>query len=344
MSADNRAGNVSVPLRNLLNSIQCIRDRVRDGESNESDGAFNLSNFWDTMNQAVKAASQEATKLSLAFSKPPLPSQPDVEKLSESTLKSVLTLSTVYYWLPKSQGVTLRRQVRDATVEVLDGVARLVEVLLSSPLQSLSQEQLTSTGGAWSACDQFARLPRDNKAAVLVVLSVQIGVVKDAIEEIEQALSEAQDPFNDVLDDDQDGDDPRGNQDTYWSERDRRVIGPLQGLMKAAAACLRKLTSAVKANGGLIAPQDVAQLDDLADISKDISPGIDDLALCLYPPMDYSGVDSNVSKLAALLKKVLDIIRSSHVCGESELTWVQFLDGAVDHNLQKAKDLLQQNS
>lgn len=29
MSADNCVGNVSVPLRNLLNSIQCIRDRVR---------------------------------------------------------------------------------------------------------------------------------------------------------------------------------------------------------------------------------------------------------------------------------------------------------------------------
>lgn len=335
---------MSVPLRNLLNSVQCVKDRVRDGESNESDGAFNLSNFWDTLNQAVKAVSQEATKLSLAFSKPPLPSQQDGEKLTESIMKSVLTLSTVYYWLPKSQGVSLRRQVRDATVEVLEGVAQLVEVILSTPLQSLTQEQLTSTGGVWSACDQFAQLPQDNKAAVLVVLSDQIGVVKDAIEEIEQALSEPQDPFNDILDDDEEGDEPRGNQDTYWSEKDRQVIGPCQGLMKASAACLRKLTSAVKANGDVTTPQNLAQLDDLADISKDISPGVDDLALCLYPPMDYSGVENNVSKLAALLKKVLEIIRSSHVCGESELTWVQFLEGAVEHNLQKAKNLIHQDS
>lgn len=258
-------------------------------------------------------------------------------------MKSVLTLSTVYYWLPKSRGVSLRRQVRDATVEVLEGVAQLLEVILSSPLQSLTQEQLTSTGGVWMACDQFAQLPRDNKAAVLVVLSTQIGVVKDAIEEIEQALSEAQDPFSDVLDDEE-GDEPRGNQDTYWSEKDRRVIGPCQGLMKASAACLRKLTSAVKANGDVTTSQNVAQLDDLADITKEISPGVDDLALCLYPPMDYSGVESNVSKLAALLKKVLEIIRSSHVCGEPQLTWVQFLDGVVDHNLQKAKDLIQEDS
>ncbi|KAM4583415.1 cyclin-D1-binding protein 1 homolog [Fundulus diaphanus] len=344
MSVGNCDGSLSVSLRNVLNSIQCIRDRVRDGESNESDGAFNLSNFWDTLNQAVKAVSQEATKLTLAFSRPPLPSLQDGEKLSESMLKSILTLSTVYYWLPKSQGVTLRRQVRDATVEVLEGVAQLLEVILGSPLGSLTQEQLTSTGGVWSACDQFAQLPKENKGALLVVLSSQTGVVKDAIEEMEQALSEAQDPFNDVLDDDQDEDNRRGNQDTYWSERDRQVISPCRGLMKAAAACMRKLASAVKANGDVAGPQNVAQLDDLADISREISPSVDDLALCLYPPMDYSGVENNVSKLAALLKRFLEIIRSSHVCGESELTWVQFLEGAVDHNLQKAKVLIEMDS
>ncbi|KAL6112371.1 ccndbp1 [Pungitius sinensis] len=341
MSADTCGENVSLPLRNLLNSIRCVTDRVRDGESNASEGAFDLSNFRDALNQAVKAVSHEATKLSLAFSKPPLPSPQDVEKFSESTMKSVLSLSTVYYWLPKDQGVSLRRQVRDATVEVLEGVAQLVEVILSSPLQSLSQDQLTSTGSVWSACDHFAQLPQDNKAAVLMVLSDQIGVVKDAIEEVEQALSEAEDPFSDILDNDQE---PRGNQDTYWSEQDRLLIGPCRGLMMAAAACLRKLTSAVKANGDVTTAQNLAQLDDLADITKEISPVVDDLALCLYPPMDYSGVENNVSKLAALLKKVLQIIRSSHVCGESQLTWVQFLEGAVDHNLQKAKDLIQQDS
>ncbi|XP_005807613.1 cyclin-D1-binding protein 1 [Xiphophorus maculatus] len=341
MSAENSDETLSVPLRNILNSIQCIRDRVRDGESNERDGAFNLSNFWDTLNQAVKAVSHEATKLSLAFSRPPLPSLQDGEKLSESILKSVLTLSTVFYWLPKSQGVTLRRQVRDATVEVLDGVLQLLEVIISSPLQSLTQEQITSTGGVWSACDRFAQLPKDNKEALLVVVSSQSGVVKDAVEEMEQVLSETQDPFGDFLIDDPDDDNPRGNQDVYLSEKDRQVISACQGLMKAAAACLRKLRSAVKANGDAADPQKVAQLDDLADISREISPSVDDLALCLYPPVNYSGVENHTSKLAVILRKLLDLIRSSHVCGEAELTWVQFFETAVDHNVQKAKESIE---
>ncbi|CAL8402655.1 unnamed protein product [Arctogadus glacialis] len=342
MSSDNSRGDISIPLRNLLNSIRCIRDRVRDGESNESDSEeFDLSNFWDTMNQAVKAVSQEATKLSLAFSTPPPPPQQTGNNLSKSLQKSILTMSTVYYWLPKSQGLSLRRAVRDASVEVLEGVGQLVEVILASPLQSLSQEQLTSTGGVWSACDRFPSLPRDNKAAVMLALSAHIGVVKDAIEEIEQALLEEEDPFSDLLGDLDEEEEPRGNQDTYWSERDRRVIGPCQGLMKASGACLRKLSSAVRTNGDAGSSQNRAQLDDLEELSKDVSPRMDDLALCLYPPMEYSGVESNASKLAALLKKILGVIRSSHVCGESELTWVQFLEAAVDHNLQKAKDLMQ---
>uniref|UniRef100_A0A3Q0T575 Cyclin D-type binding-protein 1 n=1 Tax=Amphilophus citrinellus TaxID=61819 RepID=A0A3Q0T575_AMPCI len=220
-------------------------------------------------------------------------------------------------------------------------------VFLYVPLSvssSLSQEQLMSTGGVWSACDHFSQLSKDNKAAVVRVLTSQTGVVKDAIEEIEQA----QDPFDDILDDDQEGDEPRGNQDTYWSEKDRRVIGACQGLMKASVACLRKLSSAVRANGDFSTPQNVSQLDDLADISKEISPGVDDLALCLYPPMDYSGVETHVrhtlSHNGIMNSSDQNFTKSCHVCGESELTWVQFLDGAVDHNLQKTKDLIEQDS
>ncbi|KAG9340672.1 hypothetical protein JZ751_021228 [Albula glossodonta] len=169
-----------------------------------------------------------------------------------------------------------------------------------------------------------------------------VRVVKDAIEEMEQAQADSHDPFGDVLDDEDL--DSRGNQDTYWSESDRQLMAPCQGLMKASAACLRKLSAAVRANGKVDTPENIAQLDDLADITKEISPSVDDLALSLYPPMDYSGVENNASKLASVLKKVLEITRASHVCLEGDLNWVQFLDGAVEHNLQKVKALTQGSS
>ncbi|XP_026109646.1 cyclin-D1-binding protein 1 homolog isoform X2 [Carassius auratus] len=299
MSAAQPRPDVLMPLRNLCNSVKCSRDRVRDGESNECSGAFSLSNFWETLSEAVKSTSQEATKLSVMFSN--APSEEDCVKISESVQKSVLTLSTVYFWLPASQGVSLRKVVRDATAEVLDGLVHLLEAILSSPGESLSQEQLMSTGGVWAACDQFDQLPKDNRSAVLSVLTACAGLVKDALEEMEQALAEAQDPFGAVLDDD---DEDEGHQDTHWSEADRLLVTQCQGLMKASGASLRKLCSAVRTNGSLETEERISQLDALTDAARDISP------------------------------------RSSHVCAEADVSWVEFLSGAVEHNLQKITSLL----
>lgn len=67
--------------------------------------------------------------------------------------------------------------------------------------------------------------------------------------------------------------DVRGNQDTYWSQSDRELIRQCQGLMKASGACLRKLSSAVRNNGRVETEENIAQLDDLADVAKDVSPG-----------------------------------------------------------------------
>ncbi|KTG03549.1 hypothetical protein cypCar_00031277, partial [Cyprinus carpio] len=317
MSADNPRSDALLPVRNLWNSVKCSRDRVRDGEPNESSGAFSLSNFWEIMNEAVNSVSQEATKLSVMFSKPPLPSEEGCVKIAQSVQKSVLTLTTVYFWLPKSQESE-----------------RFVCVLLS-----LSQEQLMSTGGVWAACDRFNQLPKDNRSAVLSVLASCVGLVKDALEEMEQALAEAQDPFGDVLDDD-DEDDDEGNQDTHWSEADRLLIAQCQGLMKASGASLRRLCSAVRNNSTLETEENITQLDDLADAAREISPSVDDLALSLYPPVERSAVEMSVCKVVCVLKKVLEITRSSHVCVEADVSWVEFLNSAAEHNLEKIRSLL----
>uniref|UniRef100_A0A4W3J325 Cyclin D-type binding-protein 1 n=1 Tax=Callorhinchus milii TaxID=7868 RepID=A0A4W3J325_CALMI len=316
---------------------------LTEGESFWNSEDFDLQFFWNTLDECFKAISQEATKLSLLFSKPPLPSANDCQKLADDIQKSILNLSTVYYWLPKSQGkccVTLRRLVRDAAVEIVEGVIQLVDVILNTPLQSLSQDQLMSTGGVWEACDQFTRIPKDNKAAVLSVMSSYASVVKDALEEMEQAQHEDNpDPFSDILDD---GDlDARGNQDTYWSEADRQVMAPCLGLMKASKACLKKVSGAVKAHGKTDNLQHIAQLDDLADVTNEISPSIDDLALSLYPPMSHTAVRFNAANLASILKKVLEITKFCHVCSESEANWVEFLNAAIDHNIGKVKNLTQ---
>uniref|UniRef100_A0A672U0B9 Cyclin D1 binding protein 1 n=1 Tax=Strigops habroptila TaxID=2489341 RepID=A0A672U0B9_STRHB len=323
-----------LPVPGSGRDAQCV-----EGEPGECREPFELPRFWDALGQTFKVTSQEATKLSLAFSEPPLTSAEDCQKLSEDVQNAILAVATVYYWLPKGQGTTLRKMVRDATTEVVEGMIQLTETILSAPLESLSQEQLISTGGVWEACEQVSSLPRDNQAAVASTLAACLGVVKDALEEMEHALVEGHDPYSDIMEDEELG--FRGNRDTYWSEADRKLLSSCMGLMKASKACLKKVLGVVKAYGKADSPDQIAQLDDLADIANEISPSVDELALSMYPPMNQLAVRLNAAKLASILKKVLEITRTSHVCPPSEEGWVQFLTGAVDHNMNKIKNFTQ---
>ncbi|NXG72077.1 CCDB1 protein, partial [Baryphthengus martii] len=291
------------------------------------------------LGQTFKVTSQEATKLSLAFSRSPLTSAEDCRKLSEDVQNAILAVATVYCWLPKGQGITLRKKVRDATTEVVEGVIQLTETILSAPLESLSQEQLISTGGVWEACEQVSNLPRDNQAAVVSALATCLGVVKDALEEMEHALVEGQDPYSDIMEDEELG--FRGNRDTYWSEADRKLLSSCMGLMKASKACLKKVLGIVKTYGKADSPERITQLDDLADIANEISPSVDELALSMYPPVNQMAVRLNVSTWEAFLMNFLHFCRTSHVCPPSEEGWVQFLTGAVDHNMNKIKNFTQ---
>ncbi|XP_067904237.1 cyclin-D1-binding protein 1 homolog [Heterodontus francisci] len=330
--------DLRLPLRNLVQGLREVVSQLREGESLWKSEDFDVQFFWKTLGECFKAVSHEATKLSLTFSKPPLPAIQDCQKVAAEFQKSILNLATVYYWLPKSQGVTLRRLVRDATMDIVEGVIQLLNVILSTPLQSLSQDQLTSTGGVWEACDRFSKIPKDNQAAVLSLMSSYAAIVEDALEEMEQARhADNPDPFSDIFDDA----DLRENRDTYWSETDKQVIAPCLGLLKAAKACLKKVSGAMKTHGKVDTLQHITQLDDLGDVTGEISPSVDELVLSLYPPMNYITVQMNAAKVASVLNKVLEITKSSHMCPESENSWLQFLSGAIDHNMDKVKDLTQ---
>ncbi|XP_072917711.1 cyclin-D1-binding protein 1 homolog [Hemitrygon akajei] len=332
-------GDLRLPLRNLVQGLREVVSQLREGESWKLEN-FDMEFFWKTLGECVKAVSQEATKLSLAFSKPPLPSEQDCQKLTSEIQKSILNLSSVYYWFPKSQGLTLRRLIRDATIDVVEGVIQLLNVILNTPLQSLSQDQLISTGGVWEACDRFVKIPKDNHAAVLSLMSSYLVIVEDALEEMKQAQhTENADPFSDIFEDDESH--LRENRDTYWSEEDKQVMAPCFGLLKAAKACLRKVSGAIKNHGKVDTLQSITQLDDLGDVSSEISPSVDELVLSLYPPMNYITVQTNAAKVASVLNKALEITKSSHVCPESENNWLHFLSGAIDHNMDKVKDLTQ---
>ncbi|KAM3841520.1 cyclin-D1-binding protein 1 isoform 1-T1 [Vipera latastei] len=279
--------------------MEALREALREalaglpgggGGGEEEAEAFDRARFWEALAGAFGAASREATRLSLAAAA----RDPQMcERLSEELRVAVLGAVSVYHRLPQSQGKTLNNAVRCATIQVVEGMIQLTEVILRTPQESLSQEQLISTGGVWEACDRVSCLPHDNLAAVTLAISSCLELVKDALEEMEQMQAEGGASPGDLLEDEMLG--FPGNCAFAWTDAERQLLGPCKGLVKATKAGLRKLLGAMRTHGGADSEEQVAQLDALAEAAAELSPSVDELVLGLCPPVNQLTLRLNAS-------------------------------------------------
>ena len=79
-----------------------------------------------------------------------------------------------------------------------------------------------------------------------------------------------------------------------WTEKDKELLAPCQGLLKASKACLKRVTTAVKTKGKSECGESVAQLDDIGAKATSISPLVDEVVTSLYPPVTQCAVRQNV--------------------------------------------------
>uniref|UniRef100_A0A8C6N3V2 Cyclin-D1-binding protein 1 n=1 Tax=Mus spicilegus TaxID=10103 RepID=A0A8C6N3V2_MUSSI len=288
-------------LRHLAEELRSLLPRVRVGEAQETAEEFNREMFWRRLNEAAVKVNGEATVLTTHFSKLPSPSPQETQRICEQVRIAIEEIIIVYYSLPKDQGITLRKLVRNAALDIVDGMAQLLEVLLTAPSQSTENGDLISCNSVSVACQQVPEIPKDNKAAALLMLTKSVDFVKDAHEEMEQAVEEC-DPYSGLLNDSEDNSDSHSdedgvlglpsNRDSYWSEEDQELIIPCLALVRASRASLKKIRILVAENGK---KDEVAQLDDIVDISDEISPSVDDLVLSVYPPVCHLTVRISVN-------------------------------------------------
>nr|BAE26115.1 unnamed protein product [Mus musculus] len=288
-------------LRHLAEELRSLLPRVRVGEAQETAEEFNREMFWRRLNEAAVKVNGEATVLTTHFSKLPWPSPQETQRICEQVRIAIEEIIIVYYSLPKDQGITLRKLVRNAALDIVDGMAQLLEVLLTAPSQSTENGDLISCNSVSVACQQVPEIPKDNKAAALLMLTKSVDFVKDAHEEMEQAVEEC-DPYSGLLNDSEDNSDSHSdedgvlglpsNRDSYWSEEDQELIIPCLALVRASRASLKKIRILVAENGK---KDEVAQLDDIVDISDEISPSVDDLVLSIYPPVCHLTVRISVN-------------------------------------------------
>ncbi|KAF3830455.1 hypothetical protein GH733_004274 [Mirounga leonina] len=287
---------------------------------------------------AAVNVSREATTLTEVFSRVPLPSPQETQRFCEQVRAAITAVITVYYSLPKDQGITLRKLVRNATLDIVDGMAQLVDVLFITPAQSPENSDLISYNSVWTACQQVPRIPRDNKAAALSMLTKSVDFAVEECDPYCGLLNDTEDNPDNHGDEEDDGLGCPNNRDLYWSEEDQELIIPCLALVRASKACLKKIRISVAENGK---KDQVAQLDDIVDISDEISPSVDDLALSIYPPMCHLTVRINSAKLVSVLKKALEITKASHVTPQPEDSWIPLLVNAIDHCMNRIKELTQ---
>ncbi|ELT91782.1 hypothetical protein CAPTEDRAFT_159016 [Capitella teleta] len=322
---------------NLRLAIEQLNDETI--QRSVSEGKFDGAMFWNRINSTVQVISSACTKLSLAYNEPPVPTTKEGQPLFEGVLNGVLAMLSAFYALPISQGVYLQKRTREAVIEIIKAALDLIEIISSD--DPGAKEQLHSTGNVWEKCDAFDDLPRDTRQWLLSAVERVSSLVKDALHELDQAiLNETSDMFDgfgevSLLSDD-------GVAMPImpaWTEQDKAILAPCQGLVKVCKACLKRVGNAVQMRGKCSDGESIAQLDDLGQICSGLSALVDDLVAGLYPPVSHAGVKSQADRLSLHLHKLLDYTRHSHVITEADASWLDFLVNAIDHNVKKVHEL-----
>jgi len=328
----------------LAENLQLVADQLKTGESGrEPDANFDPTAFWDRLASLTKALSVETTKLCLGFTSAPLPGVEEQLHFTGRIQQFVLAIVSTFYSFPKEQGALVRRSIRLGLCQVVSSLQELLVSIATSGLRGLSIEELTSTGEFWSSCDEISNLPRTNATALHLVTKQEHGMALDALKEIKEAQEKQilMDPAEVTADNLGNliitGD--NRNQTETWTEADLVLIGAAQALVKTATFVLKKMMAPLKKDL-MSVPEKIASLDDLGELTKKVSPVVDDLVLSLYPPLDLSAVADEAKNLHKALREVLEKCKELGFCSEEEQNWISFLSDAADHNKRKTLDLI----
>ncbi|XP_061188457.1 cyclin-D1-binding protein 1 homolog [Saccostrea echinata] len=314
------------PVANFLQNIDLARRQIRDeSSSHREDGELNADKLWSRMENVFKIISHEATKISLAFSGSPVPSEKECTSLFSSAEQATLALVSVFYSLPTSQGLRLKKSTKEAILSLLDSLRELISSIHEGCRGN--QQQLQSTGAVWQDADVFSTIPKNNKEAVIHELKISSQLIRDALTELEQAIEEGG-SSDGLFGSEGEEEGPQ------WTELDKTVTKPCVGLIKTTKSLLKKTMECVQTNGQTQQSTEIQELDKLADLAERLSPAVDDLILDLYPPMVRENVQEKGKTLYDTQKTILEFLRSAHMTGENEQKWLEFLLKANQHNYE----------
>ena len=261
---------------------------------------------------------------------PPSPPPPPASHLAGmardlATAATALLAATLRF--PRDGGVLVQAGLARAVRSVVESCLELVVTLGSSRGKTYPQNGhplLQSFGMVQEKCQGVKGVARSSKEAGLVVLRGELGVLKDALGELEEARSQG---FMEQLQE-EDG------MEEEWREEDKELINPCVGLIKTAVALVKKTTVTVKSEG-----QDEEEgggYDLLCKSVARLSPCVDDLAMSLYPPVDWGEAKLCAQGLREGLEGGLALLGGlKFMQGEPQKAWADFIGKAVVHNFSE---------
>ncbi|CAE1265176.1 CCNDBP1 [Acanthosepion pharaonis] len=320
----------------VVDNLGLVISQLQDGESQQTDNSnYEKVAYWDRIEKISQSLSHEVTIISMAFSKSPYPSPENVRKMLSKLETASLALVSNFYSLPKSQGLLLRDSFKKSTLDLITKVQTFVKSIQTG--MASSPEMLQKTGVVWEHSDYFSNLPKDNKRAVIELMTWSLGLLLDALRELEETMAGGGqfDDLDDLIIESGQG---LSNEDE-WSEEDRTLLGPCQGLIKVANYSLKKAMKATEKGGHCDTFHQISEYDDMADHIKKLSPAVDQLGIALYPPMRHRLVRAYAEHLAEILRNFLNCLGGSHITCEDDMEWLNYLHKAIEHNMEKIHTL-----
>ena len=196
------------------------------------------------MGKASSALAHEANKLAIAFKAEPLPSIPETRAMCGQAEQKTVLLLSLYLSLPPDCGKHLLITVGRMCSEAVAALVALVKFLeLRESATELDEEaMLLIVGSVWDKCDGITkRIPATNSECCSLLIFAQRTLVSDATKELEEALKLASEEDN-VKKEDENSFCPGET----WSRVERPLVPPGAGLLKTAAALLKKVAECMK--------------------------------------------------------------------------------------------------
>jgi len=287
---------------------------------------FDFPDFWSDLNKISDKLVFEANKLSISWLNPPTPSSTDMASMGSCLELACVALIAAYHSFPSDAGQAVRVSLKESLQSAFEACQSFVKTLsetLGKKFSANSHPILQSFGLIMSKCEAIKNLPKSNKTACIALIQDQYDILKDALDELEEVKNDAfVDDFGDSVE--------------QWTDNDHQIINPSMGMIKTSLALVKKTRVTVKKSGLEATGEQLQEYDTVLEKLNKLSALVDDLALSLYPPLNWAECKQANQTLKSSLEEVLLCLTSLHFMqSEDAVKWKEFVTKAVLHNFSE---------